>query len=58
MKAAPVTAVAFALVSVIVRTDVLPVPIEAGAKDFATVRPFSTVSVAFAAAVLRPRWWS
>ncbi len=54
MKSAPVTALAFALVSVMVRTEAPLVPIEAGVNDFATVRLPSTVSVAFAATVLAP----
>ena len=54
MKAAPVTAVAFGLVSVMVSTLASLVPIEAGANAFATVSAPSTVSVALAAAVLAP----
>src|SRR5262252_1398887 len=37
-----------------VRTDVLPVPMEAGVKDLAAVRPASTVRLELAAAVLAP----
>ena len=54
MKAAPVTAVAFGFVSVMVRTLVSFVPIEAGEKAFAAVSPERTVSVELAAAVLEP----
>ncbi len=54
VNAAPVTAVAFGLLSVIVSTEVALVPIEAGAKPFATVSPPRTVRVAFAAAVFAP----
>ena len=54
VKAAPVTAVAFGFVSVIVSTLVSVVPMEPGVNAFATVSPESTVSVALAAAVLAP----
>ncbi len=54
MNAAPFTATAFPLVSVIVTTLVSPVPMEAGANAFATVSPESTVSVALAGAVFEP----
>ena len=53
VNAAPVTAVAFGLVSVIVSTLVSLVPTEAGAKLFVTVSP-STASDALAAAVFAP----
>ena len=54
MNAAPVTAVALGFVSVTVSTLVPLMPITFGVKDFATVMPESTVSVALAAAVLEP----
>ncbi len=54
VKAAPVAAVAFGFVSVIVRTDTSVVPIEAGVNDLATVSAFNTVRLALAAAVLAP----
>src|SRR5438477_174327 len=54
VKSTPVTAAAFGLVKVIVRTLVSFVPIELGAKDFAAATPPSTESDAFAAAVLAP----
>ena len=54
MNAAPVIAVAFGLVSVIVSTDVSLVPIEPGAKVLVPVNAFSTVSVPLAAAVFAP----
>ena len=54
VKAAPVAAVAFGFVSVIVSTLVSLVPIEPGVKDLATVSAFRTVRLAFAAAVLAP----
>ena len=54
MKAAPVAAVAFGFVSVIVSTLVSLVPIEAGVNDLATVSAFNTVRLALAAAVLAP----
>src|SRR5438128_11555664 len=54
VSAAPVTAVAFGLVSVIVSTLVSFVPIELGVNAFATVSPARTLSVALAAAVLTP----
>ena len=54
VNAAPVTAVAFGLVSVMMRTLVSLVPIELGANAFATVSPPRTLRVAFAAAVLAP----
>ena len=52
MKAAPVIAVAFAFVSVMVRTEVALGATVAGAKDFAIVGCASTVSVADAAATV------
>jgi hypothetical protein len=54
VKAAPVTALAFGLLSVMVSTDASLVPTEAGVNDLAAVRPVRTVSVALAAAVLAP----
>ena len=54
VNAAPVTAVAFALVSVMVSTLVSFVPIELAEKDFAAVSGESTVNVADAAAVFEP----
>ena len=54
VKSTPVTALAFGFVSVIVRTDASLVPIELGAKDFATVTPPSTESDALAGAVFAP----
>ena len=54
MKAAPVTAAAFPLVSVMVSTLASFTPTEGGAKLFATVSPASTVSEAFAAVVFAP----
>jgi hypothetical protein len=54
VKAAPVTAVAFGLVSVMVSVEVPPVPMVASAKAFVAERPASTSSVALAAAVLEP----
>src|SRR5438128_1915522 len=54
VNAAPVTAVAFGLVSVMVSTLVSFVPIELGANAFATVSPPRTLRFALAAAVLAP----
>src|SRR6185503_847063 len=54
VKATPVTAAAFGLVSVTVSTLVPLVPMEPGVNASATVRPESTVSVAAAGAVLAP----
>ena len=54
VNAAPVIAVAFGFVSVIVRTLASLVPMDAGAKALATVSPLSTVIDALAAAVLAP----
>ena len=54
VNAAPVTAVGFGFVSVIVRTLVSLVPIEAGVNDLATVSWLATTSVSFAATVLDP----
>ena len=54
MNAAPVAATAFGLVSVMVRTEVSLVPIDAAANAFATESAAFTVSEAFAAAVLAP----
>ena len=54
VNAAPVTAAAFGLVSVMVSTLASLEPMEAGVKLFATVRPPSTVSDAFAAAAFAP----
>src|SRR5258707_45392 len=54
VNAAPVTAVVFGLVSVIVSTEVSLVPIEAGVKLFATESAVATTSVSLAAAVLEP----
>ena len=54
MNAAALIAVVFGLVSVIVSTAASFVPIELGAKDFATASPLSTVSDAFAAIVFAP----
>jgi hypothetical protein len=54
VNAAPVTGVAFGLVSVMVSTEVAPTGMAPGANAFATVRPESTVRVALAAAVLAP----
>ena len=54
VNAAPVTAVVFGFVSVIVRTLVSLVPIEAGVKDLATVSWLATTSVSLAAPVLDP----
>jgi hypothetical protein len=49
VNAAPLTAVVFGLVSVIVSTDVALGAIDAGVKDLAAVGAASTVSVAEAA---------
>ena len=54
VKAAPVTAVAFALVSVIVNTLASLVPMELGANDLATVSAPSTVSDPLTAPVFAP----
>ncbi len=54
VNAAPVIAVAFGLVSVMVSTDALLVPIEAGVNDFATESAVATVSVSLADAVFAP----
>jgi len=54
VKAAPVTAVAFGLVSVIVRTLASPVPTELGAKALPTARPESTLKTAVPATALEP----
>src|SRR5690348_18006343 len=54
VNAAPVTAVAFGFVSVIVSTLVSLVPIEVGENALATVSGPSTVSVADAAAAFDP----
>ena len=52
VNAAPVIGAAFAFPSVIVRSDVPPAPIVAGANDFATVGFARIVSVALAAAAV------
>ena len=54
VNAAPLTAVVFGLVSVIVSTLVSLVPIEPGVNVFATLSPVRTVSDALAAAVFAP----
>ena len=54
VKAAPLTAVPLPLVSVMVRTLVSLMPMDAGAKDFATTGPASTFKVALPATVLAP----
>ena len=54
MNAAPVTALAFGLVSVRVRTEGSPVAIELGLNALATPRPSATFKVSVAATVLAP----
>ncbi len=54
VKAAPVTALALPLVSVIVSTLGSPVPMAGGVNVCATERPDSTLSVALAGAVFAP----
>ena len=58
VKAAPVIAVALLLESVIVRTEVAPMPTGSGENDLAIVGRASTVSVPDAAGDRCPRWWS
>ncbi len=54
MNAAPVAAIAFGLVSVIVSTEASLVPMDAGAKLLPTVSAFATTRVSVADPVVAP----